>query len=184
MQKVNPSNYEHITPFPDGTDPKSDFVVRIIVETPRRTRHKFAFDPKCGLFKLKLTIPEGLAWPYDYGFVPGTRAADGDPIDILFLCDEPTFSGCLVEGRLLGIVREKKNGERNDRLVACAQRIDGISQSTDPYEKIGDVPKATIDSIVRFLTEYSEGSGHEIEIEGIDGRKKALAEIRKTMTAD
>lgn len=175
---IHPYNYERIDPFPAGGDPDDDFRIHVVIETPRATRHKYAFDKKTGLFKLKATIPEGLEWPYDYGFVPGTLGDDGDPLDVLFLDDEPTFPGCFAEARLLGIIRLEKNGVENDRLVACANRLDGIAQSTDPYEKMGDLPKPIVESLCRFLVEYSEGAGNKIVFKGVDGRKKALNAIR------
>jgi inorganic pyrophosphatase len=178
---INPSNYEHIAPFPDGSHPESDYLLHVIIETPRATRNKYAFDSKSGLFKLRSTIAEGLQWPYDYGFVPGTLADDGDPIDALFLDDEPTFPGCFAEARLLGIIRLKKNGEQNDRLVTCAKRIKGISLSTDAYEKIDDLPQEMIDSLCRFLVEYSEEAGNEVACTGVDGRKKALQAVNETI---
>lgn len=166
---------EHIEPFSKSDD--SGHVVNIVIETPKGIRHKYAYEPKSKLFQLRITIPEGLLWPYDYGFVPGTLGEDGDPLDILFLSDEPTFVGCLTEGRVLGIIRVSKDGVQNDRLVACAKRFKGVAQSTDVYEKIDDVPAPTIESIVRFLVEYSEGAGHKIEFKGVDGRKAAKEAI-------
>ncbi|MFN2448562.1 MAG: inorganic diphosphatase [Candidatus Baltobacteraceae bacterium] len=171
------SAIEQIPPFPGKPD--DDHLVNIVVETPRGVRHKYALDAASGLFKLKTTIPEGLQWPYDYGFVPGTKGADGDPVDILFLDDAPTFPGCLLEARLLGIVRLEKNGERNDRLVACAKRVEGVAQTTDPYERLADLPETSINSLCRFLVEYSAEAGNTIVFKGIDGRKKALAAIRE-----
>ena len=179
---VNPSNYEHIKPFPDGS-PEDDHLVNIIVETPRGTRNKYAFDAKIGLFKLQKTIPEGLQWPYDYGFIPGTLGEDGDPLDVLFLCDEPTFPGCYVEGRLLGIIRIEKNKHQNDRLLACAKRNAGVSLSTDPYDKVDDIPKPIIESLCRFLVEYAEAAGAAVIFSGVDGRKEALQAIRDGITA-
>jgi inorganic pyrophosphatase len=175
--------YEGIGPFPDGSQPADDYLLNVVIETPRATRHKYAFDSKTGLLKLKSTIAEGLQWPYDYGFVPGTLADDGDPIDALFLNDEPSFPGCFTEARLLGIIRLEKNGKQNDRLVTCAKRIEGISLSTDPYEKIEDLPKPVIDSLCRFLVEYSEEAGNQVFCKGVDGRKKALQAIRDGIEA-
>jgi|SRR5579884_3494 len=181
--RVNASNYEQIAPFPDESSPEKDYLLNVIIETPRATRHKYAFDAKTGLFKLKSTIAEGLQWPYDYGFVPGTLGQDGDPIDALFLNDEPSFPGCFTEARLLGIIRLQKNGEQNDRLVTCAKRIDGISLSTDPYETIADVPKSVIDSLRRFLVEYSEGAGNRVQCSGVEGREKALEAVQRGIAA-
>ena len=84
MSKVNATHFERIPTFPR---PKDRNVVHAIVETPRDIRHKFALEPKYGILKLKHTIAQGLAWPYDYGFIPQTLADDGDPTDIVFLSD-------------------------------------------------------------------------------------------------
>ena len=171
---INATHYERIPPFPKGADTHT---IHVVVETPRDIRHKYAFDPKLGIFVLKQTIAEGLAWPYDYGFIPGTLGDDGDPLDVVFLCDEPTFTGCLAAARLLGVIRLEKNGERNDRLIACAQRMSGIAQSTDAYDDIDDVPREALDSLCRFLVEYSAEQGNTITFKGVRPRKKALAAI-------
>lgn len=180
---LNPSNYEEIPPFPERSKPDVDFIVNAIIETPRGIRHKFAFEPKLGLFRLTTTIEEGLQWPYDYGFIPGTLADDGDPLDILYLNDEPTFTGCFVQARLLGIIRLEKNGTRNDRIISCAQQVEGIVQSTDAYTKMSDVPKEMLRSLERFLVEYSEGAGNKVVCTGVDGRKKALDQIHRCIDA-
>jgi inorganic pyrophosphatase len=93
-----------------------------IIETPRGSRNKYAFDEKAGLFGLKKILPAGMAFPFDFGFIPSTLAADGDPLDILIVTEEKLFPGCLVQARLLGALKCKqgKKGklERNDRLIA------------------------------------------------------------------
>ena len=179
--KVNATHFEEIAPYPKDADDKYD--VHVIIETPRNIRHKYALDDKLGIFKLKQTIAQGLQWPYDYGFVPQTLAPDGDPIDALFLCDEPTFTGCLVQARLVGVIRLSKNGEENDRLITCAQRMDGIAQTTDKYDDADDIPKEVMDSVCRFLIEYSEKQGNTIDFKGVVSRKKARQAIEQTHKA-
>jgi len=181
MHSINPTHFENIPAFPDPDKNGEAHLVHAIIETPARRRHKFALDPKYGAFMLKATLAEGLDWPYEYGFIPQTLADDGDPLDVLFLVDEPTFPGCLVKARLLGIVHLEKNGEENDRVLTCAQRVDGIAQTTDPYERISDVPPETIESLCRFLVEYSEEEGNKIVFKGVDGRKKARKAIEAAM---
>lgn len=178
MKKVNPTHYEDIPALPDGAD---DFVVHAIIETPRSIRHKYALEPKYGIFKLKQTIADGLQWPYDYGFIPHTLAEDGDPIDIVFLCEAPTFSGCLVEARVLGIIELDKNGIRNDRIVACPVRQNGVAQSSDQFETIKDLPRESLDSLCRFLVDYSSFEGNKIKFVGVRSRKKAMDAIARTM---
>jgi len=73
----------------DGT------TLNAIIETPRGSRNKYKFDEELHVFKLKSVLPAGASFPYDFGFVPGTRGEDGDPIDVLVLMDEPAFTGCL-----------------------------------------------------------------------------------------
>lgn len=175
MKQINPTNFEAIPAF--GGSKNGDARVNAIIETPRDTRHKYAFEPKLGLFKLKLTLPEGMQWPYDYGFVPRTLADDGDPLDILVLNQIGTFTGCLLETRVLGIIRLKKNGVENDRLIAAPARQAGVSQPSDAFDDVDDIPKETMDDICRFLVKYSEEEGNRIEFKDVRSRKKAMAAI-------
>ena len=71
--------------------------IRVTIETPRGSRNKLKFDPAKKMFSLSKLLPEGMVFPYDFGFVPATKADDGDPLDVLVLTDEPLFPGCLVE---------------------------------------------------------------------------------------
>src|SRR4051812_16032600 len=91
---------------------KSD-LINVILETPKGSRNKYAFDVGLGIFKLKKSLPAGAVFPFDFGFIPSTVGEDGDPLDVLMLMDEPAFPGCLVEGRLLGVmeVTQTKKGK-------------------------------------------------------------------------
>src|SRR5260370_33289010 len=79
-------------------------LVQVIIEIPKGSTNKYEHDPGLGVFRLDRTVYSPVHYPGDYGSVPGTLAADGDPADVLVLLDEPTFSGCLIEGRPIGIV--------------------------------------------------------------------------------
>lgn len=172
---VNPTNYDAIPTYAD--DAKR--LVHAVIETPAAIRHKYAFVPRYGIMMLRQTLAEGLAWPYDYGFVPQTLADDGDPTDVLVLNDAPTFPGCLLVVRIVGAILLKKNGVVNNRLVACPKRTGGVALSTDRYERLADIPKETLDGIERFLVEYSELEGNRIEFGGTASRKKGYAMIEK-----
>ena len=107
------------------TDSSSEGV-NVIIETPKGSRNKFKFDPKCGLFSLGSVLPAGATFPYDFGYVPGTMADDGDLLDVLLLMDVPAFTGCHVRTRLIGVIEatqtdEKGKAERNDRLVTLTR---------------------------------------------------------------
>lgn len=97
-------------------------LLRVVIETPKGSRNKFAFDHDEHIFELKKVLPAGMAFPYDFGFVPSTKADDGDPVDVLVLMDEPAFPGCVLTCRTIGVIEgeqgDKKDKERNDRIVA------------------------------------------------------------------
>jgi inorganic pyrophosphatase len=172
---VNATNYDMIPTFV----PNEKDLVFAVIETPAGIRHKFAFEPKFGIMRLKLTLGEGLMWPYDYGFIPRTLADDGDPVDVLVLNDAPTFSGCLLDVRVIGAVLLKKNGVKNNRLVACPRRRKGVALKTDEFDDIQDVPKEMLQGVERFLVEYSEEEGNKITFEGKCSRKDAYKIIEQ-----
>jgi len=93
----------------------------VVIETPKDSRNKYAFDEKQKIFALKKVLPAGMAFPYDFGFIPSTIAEDGDPVDVLALMDEPGAVGCLLQCRAVGIIEgeqgKKKNAKRNDRMA-------------------------------------------------------------------
>src|SRR5277367_5739916 len=100
-------------------------IIQVIIETPKGSRNKYAFDQENRVFGLKKVLPAGMTFPYDFGFVPSTLADDGDPVDVLVLMDEPAFPGCLLKCRIVGIIQgeqgDKKKKERNDRIVSIEQ---------------------------------------------------------------
>src|ERR1700756_2661221 len=106
--------------------------IQVIIETPKGSRNKFAFDPEQKVFQLMKVLPAGMAFPYDFGFIPSTKAEDGDPVDVLVLMDEPAFPGCLLKCRIVGVIEgeqgKKKQKERNDRIVAVEQANHSYSQ--------------------------------------------------------
>lgn len=112
------ANPVRLQPF-DG-----DGLIVVIIETPKGSRNKYAFEPEERVFTLKTVLPPGMSFPYDFGFVPSTKGGDGDPLDVLVLMDEPAFPGCKLTCRVIGIIEgqqgEAKQLERNDRVVAVA----------------------------------------------------------------
>jgi inorganic pyrophosphatase len=86
--------------------------LRVVIETPKGSRNKYAFNPDLGVFELRKVLPAGMVFPYDFGFVPRTRAGDGDPLDVLVLMDEPAFPGCVLGCRLVGVIRGRSRKAR------------------------------------------------------------------------
>ena len=164
-------------------DPKieKDGTLRVVVETPRGSRHKYAWNEDLRAFEHKATLGSGLVWPYDYGFIPRTKGGDGDPLDVLVLMDEPAFPGCLLHVRIIGAFEVEKNGESNDRYVACLLPSREISLSTDGYETLNDLPALLLEQMEHFLTAYSEQRGNDVRVRGRLQAKKALARIKKSV---
>jgi inorganic pyrophosphatase len=170
-------NYDHIPPFYNkgGDEPHG---VNAIIETPRDGRHKYALKPEFGVFELRRTIPHGMSWPCDFGFIPQTLAEDGDSFDICLMIDEPTFPGVLVRARILGVIGLKKNGDQNDRILACPISLPGAGSRWDAVRELTDVAPRTLREIETFLQAYGVFEGHDIELTGIEGQEEGLARVR------
>src|SRR5438270_9657739 len=124
-KKKNPTNAMGMLADPTllkPLDSDNKQLLTVVVETPKGSRNKYAFDPQQEVFELKKVLPEGMSFPYDFGFVPSTQADDGDPLDVLVLMDEPAFPGCVLKCRGIGVIQgeqgDKKDKERNHRVIA------------------------------------------------------------------
>ncbi len=153
-------------------DPQSG-EMNVIIETPKGNRNKFKYDDELGMFRINKVLPAGAVFPFDFGFVPSTLGQDGDPLDVLVLMDEPAFTGCLVRGRLVGVIEaeETENGttRRNDRLVAVA----AVSQNHKDMTSLKEVGESLIREIEYFFTSYSRIEGKEWKSLGHFGPKRA-----------
>lgn len=146
---------------------------KAIVETPKGRRNKFDYDPEFDLFALGGLLPEGLAFPFDFGFVPSTVGGDGDPLDVVILLDEPAHVGCVLDIRLIGVIEaeqsDKKKRTRNDRLVAVAIH----SYSHEDLHSIDDIGKTVVDQLEEFFISYNKSRGKKFRVKGRHGPKRA-----------
>jgi len=154
--------------------------VTVIIETPRGSRNKLKYDPATWMYKLSKVMPEGMVFPYDFGFVPGTKADDGDPLDILVLTDEPLFPGCLVDCVLTGVIEMEQEVEgtmkRNDRLVAVAQ----ASVLYSRIRKLADLDPVILEQIEEFFVNYQKVRDIKVNVLGRGGSEKALTILRQS----
>src|SRR6266480_2719004 len=101
-----------LTSFPLQLDEKN-IRCRAIIETPKGRRNKFNYDPEAKLFCLGGLLPEGMMFPFDFGFLPSTVGGDGDPLDVMVLMDEPAHVGCLLDIRIIGVMETvQKKGKQ------------------------------------------------------------------------
>jgi inorganic pyrophosphatase len=163
-------------------DAKDKKILLVVIETPKGSRNKFAFDPDQHIFELKKVLPTGMAFPYDFGFVPSTEADDGDPIDVLVLMDEPAFPGCVLKCRVIGVIEgeqrdEKKKKERNDRIIA----IQEDAHSWADVKTIDDLGKEFCHELEDFFVNYHELSGKEYRVLGVKGPAQAHKLVKSGM---
>jgi inorganic pyrophosphatase len=139
--------------------------IEVIVETPQGSRNKLKFDPQSGRFRLSHVLPAGMAFPFDFGFVPETRAEDGDPLDVLVLTDAPLPVGCALDVRLVGVLEVEQREEdgavvRNDRLIGVAAESTTHRKTQD----LRDISPTLLDEIEAFFHQYNqlEGKGFRV----------------------
>jgi inorganic pyrophosphatase len=153
--------------------------LNVVIDTPKGCRNKYAFDFEINAYKLKTVLPHGTVFPFDFGSIPGTVAEDGDPLDVLLLMDEPVFTGCLVEARLLGVIEaeQTKNGktERNDRLIAVAAE----SHTHASLKSLKKLESKLIAEIEHFFVSYNDARGKKFKPRGRKGPAVARRLIRK-----
>jgi len=135
--------------------------VNVIIETPRGSAEKYAYDEGLKLFVMKKILPAGMVFPYDFGFFPNTKGGDGDPLDVLVLCEFKSFPGCVMNCRIIGALlaeqKSKEGQERNDRFFA----IPVLSKVFHHITAIRDIPKKEIAELINFFIVYNLEEGKE-----------------------
>lgn len=171
---------DNLTNLPNQLDTKK-LQCRAIIETPKGCRNKFDYDPDSNLFMLGGLLPEGMMFPFDFGFVPSTRGDDSDPLDILVLMDQPAFTGCLVRTRLIGVIEAEQTEEgktlRNDRLLAVA----AASQAHSHIDSVEQLPGELLDEIEHFFVSYNAMRDRRFKPIGRKGPDRAAALIQEGM---
>jgi inorganic pyrophosphatase len=153
-------------------------LLRAVIETPKGSRNKYDYNPAYGCFEFGKALPEGMNFPFDFGFIPSTLGADGDPVDILVLMDAPAQMGCVVKTRLLGGIKAKQkevDGDwvRNDRLIAVAEK----SRLYKEPKTLADLRDGLVREIEDFFIHYNELDGKAFRPIGICSANGAKALI-------
>jgi inorganic pyrophosphatase len=150
------------------------FRIDVVIEIPRGSRNKYEYDHERGVFRLDRRLFTATTYPADYGYIPDTLSEDGDPLDALVLLEEPTFPGCWVTARPVGVFwMEDDKGP--DAKVLCVP-------AEDPrWEQVADMcdlPNHLIDEIEHFFEVYKvlEPDKHS-NVRGFEGADAARAEI-------
>ena len=152
---------------------------KVIIETPKGRRNKFDYDGEYDLFGLGGLLPEGMAFPFDFGFVPSTLGDDGDPLDVMVLMDETAQVGFLIEARIIGVIEadQTQDGKSvvNNRLLAVALH----SYSHEDQSSIDDVSASLLDQVEEFFVSYNKSRGKKFKVTGRHGPKRAAGLIEQ-----
>jgi len=155
--------------------------IHVVIETPKGSRNKYKFDSDLRSFRLNRVLPDGMAFPYDFGFVPSSQAEDGDPADVLLLMDAPVFPGCVVESRLIGVIEGEQEvegkKERNDRLLA----VPNHSHAHSDLKDISDMNPTMLKELGEFFVNYHKQSGEKFKVLGVKGPKQATRLLDSTI---
>ena len=147
----------------------------VIVEIPKGQRNKYEMDHESGRIKLDRMLFTSTRYPADYGFIEGTLAPDGDPLDALVLLDEPTFPGCLIRCRAIGMFRMRDEMGRDDKVLCVAATDPRMAHLAD----IEDVSEFELLEIQHFFEVYKDlEPGKSVEGANWVGRADAESEVR------
>jgi inorganic pyrophosphatase len=154
-------------------------LVHVVVETPRHAIVKLKYEPDLGAFVLKRALSMGFTYPYDWGFVPGTQAEDGDPVDALVVWESQSPPGTVLKCRPLGVLEltqrdpKSKGRVRNDRLLCVPER----DPRTGWLRSVNDLPARVRDELAHFFVASVHFERKDVQILGWAGPDAAIAQV-------
>jgi inorganic pyrophosphatase len=157
---------------------KSSKLLNVVVETPKGSRVKYAYEPEKGMYILSKSLPEGMMFPFNFGFIPGTLGADGDPLDVLILNEEAVVSNTLLCVKPVAIIKatqtetEKGKPVRNDRIVGQAMGKEAPLELREMR-----LEKVMLKEIAVFFETYNKLYGKKFRVLGVSGPGKARKHV-------
>ncbi|HUF31514.1 MAG TPA: inorganic diphosphatase [Gemmatimonadaceae bacterium] len=158
-----------------GSDPPD--ILTAVVEIPSGSRNKYELDKESGLIRLDRVLYSAVHYPGDYGFIPRTLAEDGDPCDVLVLLNEPTFPGCQIDVRPIGVLRMLDRGEPDDKILA----VPCHDPSYGEYFDIADIPQHYLREVEHFFGIYKDLEGKRMEVRGWEKSELAAQAVLDAM---
>jgi inorganic pyrophosphatase len=150
-----------------GKDPGQLFMA--VIEIPRGSKNKYELDKRTGLLRLDRVLYSSVHYPANYGFLPRTYCEDGDPLDVLVLCQEPLVPLCLVQARPIGLITMRDDMGVDDKIIAVP--------ADDPeyahYKDIDQLPPHRLEELQQFLRDYKVLERKQVDVDDMRGRKDA-----------
>lgn len=150
-----------------------------MIEIPKGSRNKYEYDAQLGAIKLDRFVSASVVYPTDYGYLPDTEAPDGDPLDVLVCVSEPTFPGCVIPAKAIGLFKMADEKGSDDHLVCVPLADPGWNEIDD----IDQLPRQLRREIEHFFTVYKDlDPGRHSEVHGwgdIDAARACVAQARQ-----
>lgn len=159
--------------LPVGKNAPHEF--NTIIEVPRFSTNKYEYDPNSNVIRLDRVLFSPLFYPWDYGFIPSTKYQDGDPIDVLVLCSHPTFPGCLIEAKPIGVLEMRDEKGPDEKILAVASKDPRFGNRAS----MDEVNQHTLDEIHHFFEIYKLLEEKTVDVLGWKGKELALEIIEK-----
>ena len=137
-------------------------VINVLIEIPGGSKNKYEFDKDMNAFALDRVLFASVKYPYDYGFVPNTLADDGDPLDGMVMMDEPTFPGCVIAARPIGMLLMIDGGDRDEKILCVPAEDPRYNQ----VKSLGDLAPHRLEEIAEFFRTYKNLEKKVTEIQG------------------
>jgi inorganic pyrophosphatase len=137
-------------------------LVNLLVEIPAGSRNKYEYNPEAGLMMLDRVLHSSVRYPFDYGFVPNTLAEDGAPLDAMVIMEEPTFAGCLIRARPIGILDMMDSGAHDGKLLCVPEA--GLHQKA--ISSIRQIAPNQLEEVAEFFRTYKNIEGTPTRILG------------------
>ena len=154
-------------------DVDNEAVVEVFVEIPKGSRNKYEWDHHAGRFILDRMLFSAVHYPGDYGFIRDTFGHDGDPLDAMVILSEPTFPGCTIAARVVGVFWMSDDKGRDTKIIAVPDSDPRWSH----VQEITDVPRHLLAEIEHFFSIYKDLESKQVKTEGFGNRAEALAEV-------
>lgn len=148
---------------------KTPDVVNAIIEIPKSSRAKYELDKETGMLKLDRVLYSSVYYPANYGFIPRTYCDDRDPLDILVLSQLEMQPLCIVEAKIIGVMRMLDQGEADDKLIAVCNTDMSVAHVND----ISELSSHFIDELRHFFEEYKKLENKVVKIEDFEGARLA-----------
>jgi inorganic pyrophosphatase len=156
---------------------KAPAIVNAVIEIPIGSNVKYELDKESGLLKLDRVLFSSVHYPANYGFIPQTYCDDKDPLDILVICSVQVEPMCLVEAKVIGVMRMIDQDEEDDKIIAVALN----DMSVNHYNDISELPQHMLQQIHRFFEDYKKLEKKEVQVKAFEDREHAIKIVQNSI---